>query len=277
MSGIKYKKSNKPQLHLFDGLKLIEVGPNRGATDYNASAINLNITEEQLRKIVERIKGMYGREPSSSITVIQYVQKLRESGIRLDDVGIGKGKYQAGRKDHTLPYTVDNFNFILQEENLAERDERMSEKPHHNSKKIHTPFGVVESLRIASEQFDVDVNTIKRWIDSGDEKYADWFYDGEYPEKVANRLRNDNKRFWAGDNISGYIDDLDLLINDLTPRFESVLKGLIIDIENDPNSQGTAKRLAKMYVQETMAGRYDPAPDATAFPNDGIKIDMKVC
>jgi GTP cyclohydrolase IA len=45
---------------------------------------------------------------------------------------------------------------------------------------------------------------------------------------------------------------------------------LLIDRENDPNSKGTARRLAKMYFNEIMAGRYDPAPDATAFPNDSV-------
>lgn len=261
-------KTNKPQLRLFDGLKLIESGTNRGATDYATSATVLGITEKQLRKVVERIKGMYGRAPESTITVIDYVRKAKESNIDLDSIGIGKGKYQAGRIDHNLPYSYENFEFVLQVDNLSERDERMSEKPHHKSKKVRTPFGIVESLVTASVQFDVDVNTIKRWIDSGEEKYADWFYDGEYPEKVAKRLKQDNKRFWAGDNISAYVDDLDLLINDLTPRFESVLKGLIIDTENDPNSHGTAHRLAKMYVKETMSGRYYPRPSATAFPND---------
>jgi GTP cyclohydrolase I len=47
-----------------------------------------------------------------------------------------------------------------------------------------------------------------------------------------------------------------------------VLGSLVIDTTNDPNSKGTAKRLAKMYVHELMAGRYDPMPAATAFPND---------
>ena len=50
--------------------------------------------------------------------------------------------------------------------------------------------------------------------------------------------------------------------------FEQVLDSLLIDRENDPNSKGTARRLAKMYFNEIMAGRYEPAPDATAFPND---------
>jgi GTP cyclohydrolase I len=87
---------------------------------------------------------------------------------------------------------------------------------------------------------------------------------------IRNRMRSDNKRFWAGDNISEYVDDnvLPELIDEATEAFEQVLDALLIDRENDPNSKGTARRLAKMYYNEIMAGRYDPAPDATAFPND---------
>ena len=57
------------------------------------------------------------------------------------------------------------------------------------------------------------------------------------------------------------------LIDEATTAFEQVLDALLIDRENDPNSKGTARRLAKMYFNEIMAGRYDPAPDATSFPN----------
>ena len=83
------------------------------------------------------------------------------------------------------------------------------------------------------------------------------------------KMKRDNKRFWAGDNISEYVDGhKDQLIAEATLAFEQVLDTLLIDRENDPNSHGTAKRLAKMYFNEIMGGRYDPAPDATAFPND---------
>jgi GTP cyclohydrolase I len=87
---------------------------------------------------------------------------------------------------------------------------------------------------------------------------------------IRDRMKQDNKRFWAGDNISDYVDDnvKSELINEATEAFEKVLDTLLIDRENDPNSKGTARRLAKMYYNEIMAGRYDPAPDATAFPND---------
>jgi len=87
---------------------------------------------------------------------------------------------------------------------------------------------------------------------------------------IRERMKADNKRFWAGDNISDYIDTptKDKLIDEATEAFELVLDRLLIDRENDPNSKGTARRLAKMYFNEIMAGRYDPAPCATAFPND---------
>jgi GTP cyclohydrolase I len=87
---------------------------------------------------------------------------------------------------------------------------------------------------------------------------------------IRDRMKKDNKRFWAGDNISDYVDDnvKPELIEEATVAFERVLDTLLIDRETDPNSKGTARRLAKMYYNEIMAGRYDPAPDATAFPND---------
>ena len=92
----------------------------------------------------------------------------------------------------------------------------------------------------------------------------------EVSKTLRERLKNDGKRFWAGDNISSYIDQETKLelINELTEKFESVLDTLLIDRETDPNSQGTARRLAKMYFNEIMSGRYDPLPTATAFPND---------
>ena len=99
--------------------------------------------------------------------------------------------------------------------------------------------------------------------------------DKEYKESylgdaIRFKMKRDNKRFWAGDNISEYVseEDKSRLIDEATAAFETVLDTLLIDRENDPNSKGTARRLAKMYFNEIMAGRYEPAPDATAFPND---------
>jgi len=89
-------------------------------------------------------------------------------------------------------------------------------------------------------------------------------------EQLKARLEELGIRHWAGDNISQVIQngDKEELIDNATTAFEGVLDALLIDRHNDPNSQGTARRLAKMYFNEIMAGRYDPAPSATAFPND---------
>jgi GTP cyclohydrolase I len=96
-------------------------------------------------------------------------------------------------------------------------------------------------------------------------------YEGAYlSDAIRFQMKRDQKRFWAGDNISEYVNDAtkQILINEATEAFEKVLDALLIDRETDPNSHGTARRLAKMYFNEIMSGRYDPAPDATAFPND---------
>jgi GTP cyclohydrolase I len=89
-------------------------------------------------------------------------------------------------------------------------------------------------------------------------------------KQIKARLEDANIRYWAGDNISEVFQkgDKEELIEEATVAFENVLDTLLIDRHNDPNSQGTARRLAKMYFNELMAGRYDSIPSATAFPND---------
>lgn len=108
-------------------------------------------------------------------------------------------------------------------------------------------------------------------------------YSGEYDDerlftssktssqKIVDRLKANKVRYWAGDNISCYITEAEKnsLIDECTKAFEGVLDALLIDRHNDPNSMGTARRLAKMYFNEIMSGRYDPIPSATAFPNTG--------
>ena len=105
--------------------------------------------------------------------------------------------------------------------------------------------------------------------------YEDAVVDPEWGRPLSSVIRDSmrasGKRFWAGDNISEFIEseqEREQLINEATRAFETVLDALLIDRATDPNSRGTARRLAKMYFTEIMAGRYEPAPDCTAFPND---------
>ena len=95
-------------------------------------------------------------------------------------------------------------------------------------------------------------------------------------KQIIARLEDAGIRYWAGDNISQVLQegDKEQLIEEATLKFEQVLDSLVIDRHNDPNSMDTGRRLAKMYFNEIMAGRYDPMPNATAFPNhvdDGYK------
>ena len=56
-------------------------------------------------------------------------------------------------------------------------------------------------------------------------------------EVVRERLRKNNVRFFANDNISEHISEFELqeIQNELTYKFQDVLETLIIDTDNDPN------------------------------------------
>ena len=86
---------------------------------------------------------------------------------------------------------------------------------------------------------------------------------------IKDRIKADGARAWANDNISNYLEEGEKqkLIEEAMPAFENVLQSLVIDTETDPNSKDTAKRMAKMYINEIMSGRYDPMPNPSAFPN----------
>ncbi|CAB4187630.1 FolE GTP cyclohydrolase I [uncultured Caudovirales phage] len=88
-------------------------------------------------------------------------------------------------------------------------------------------------------------------------------------ESIKNRIKQDGGSFFANDNIAKYFqgNELELLQNEVEEKIKDVLETLIIDIENDHNTQETAKRVAKMYIKEVFSGRYVEPPKITEFPN----------
>ena len=88
-------------------------------------------------------------------------------------------------------------------------------------------------------------------------------------EEIKKRLQDAGIRYWANDNISEVLEEGDkqALIEEAVPAFENVLQKLLIDTKTDPNSMDTARRMAKMYINEIMSGRYDEMPNPSAFPN----------
>ncbi len=89
-------------------------------------------------------------------------------------------------------------------------------------------------------------------------------------EIIRERIKSSGARFNANDNISDYIlpGELDTLEKEVATRVRDLLKALLIDVENDHNTQETAERVSRMYLNEVFKGRYHRQPKVTSFPND---------
>jgi GTP cyclohydrolase I len=87
--------------------------------------------------------------------------------------------------------------------------------------------------------------------------------------QIRARLVAAKKRFHANDNIADFIKpgELALLLDEVESKMKTVLESMVIDLDNDHNSANTARRVAKMYLQEVFRGRYVAGPAVTEFPN----------
>ena len=88
-------------------------------------------------------------------------------------------------------------------------------------------------------------------------------------QRVGERLRAAGARFHANDNIADYLEagELEAIEQEVACKAQGLLRALVIDVEHDHNTRETARRLAKMFVREVFAGRYQSAPAVTEFPN----------
>ncbi len=87
--------------------------------------------------------------------------------------------------------------------------------------------------------------------------------------KIRERLLAARKRFHSNDNISEFIEpgELEALLEEVEHKMQGVLDSLVIDTASDHNTGDTARRVAKMYLNEVFRGRYTRAPSITEFPN----------
>ena len=87
--------------------------------------------------------------------------------------------------------------------------------------------------------------------------------------KIRERILAARKRFNANDNIAEFIQpgELDHLLDEVSAKMQTVLDSMVIDTQNDHNTQDTARRVAKMYLKEVFKGRYVEGPEVTEFPN----------
>jgi GTP cyclohydrolase IA len=87
--------------------------------------------------------------------------------------------------------------------------------------------------------------------------------------KIRERILASRKRFNANDNIAEFIQpgELDQMLDEVAEKMQTVLDSMVIDTQNDHNTQDTARRVAKMYLKEVFKGRYVESPEVTEFPN----------
>ena len=87
--------------------------------------------------------------------------------------------------------------------------------------------------------------------------------------KIRERLKASRQRFHANDNIADFIEpgELEKILDEVEDKMKGVLSSLVIDTDNDHNTSDTARRVAKMYVQEVFKGRFVKPPVITEFPN----------
>ena len=88
-------------------------------------------------------------------------------------------------------------------------------------------------------------------------------------ERIRSRLVAEDVSFLANDNIAEHIQpgELKELEVEVADRVRELLQSLVIDIDNDHNTQETAERVARMYLNEVFKGRFYKQPDVTSFPN----------
>ena len=87
--------------------------------------------------------------------------------------------------------------------------------------------------------------------------------------KIRQRLAAARKRYHSNDNIADFLEpgDLEALLDEVEIKMQGVLDSLVIDTDNDHNTGNTARRVAKMYINEVFRGRYVISPTVTEFPN----------
>lgn len=88
-------------------------------------------------------------------------------------------------------------------------------------------------------------------------------------ERIRARLVEEGVSFLANDNVSEHIrpGELDELEIEVASRVRDLLQSLLIDVDNDHNTEETAERVARMYLNEVFKGRYQKQPKVTSFPN----------
>jgi GTP cyclohydrolase I len=88
-------------------------------------------------------------------------------------------------------------------------------------------------------------------------------------ERIRQRLQLADAPYFANDNIAPFLHEGELneLENEVVGKVRDLLRSLVIDIDQDHNTEETAERVARMYLHEVFKGRYHEQPKIASFPN----------
>jgi GTP cyclohydrolase I len=102
--------------------------------------------------------------------------------------------------------------------------------------------------------------------------------DAPVSARIRLRLQKAAQKYRANDNIAEFIapGEIDELLDEVSFKMRGVLESLVIDVENDHNTKDTARRVAKMYLNEVFRGRYTTAPAVTEFPNTSSLNELMI-
>ena len=84
-------------------------------------------------------------------------------------------------------------------------------------------------------------------------------------EVIRARIQASGQRFHANDNIAAFIHsdaERDALQDEVAQKMEALLQSLVIDTTSDHNTQDTARRVARMYLNEVFAGPSSHCPSS---------------
>ena len=150
-------------------------------------------------------------------------------------------------------------------------------KLEQGSPKAHMKAPLKPKMQAKTSMIEADLPPMDLRPQTEEQHTASTFKDARAyarnPEKasdiIRNRLFDHGASFFANDTIHHFIKEgeLDGLKKEVAEKWEELMRILLIDIEHDHNTKETSERVARMWIDEVMKGRYHAPPKATTFPN----------
>lgn len=75
----------------------------------------------EIARAIDCWRRLYDRQPKSTLTLLGYLGKMADAGLRPSRVGLQRGQFQLARHGDVGPYSADNCRFVPQEMNQRER------------------------------------------------------------------------------------------------------------------------------------------------------------